>query len=191
VRAREPDTSAYVVCDGVRVHYEVLGSGPDSIVFTPADTIVEGRMWKAQVAWLARRHRVVVIDPRGNGGSDRPVGPEHYSDLTQVGDTMAVMDAVGVERAVLVGLCDSAWFALLAAAEHPDRVTGVVALAPSAQDGTPSHDRGIDRASNWTALLDDPQGWELFNAQVWRTDWPSFPRFFFSQICNDPHSTKI
>jgi pimeloyl-ACP methyl ester carboxylesterase/predicted glycosyltransferase len=191
VRAREPDTSAYVVCDGVRVHYEVLGSGPDSIVFTPADTIVEGRMWKAQVAWLARRHRVVVIDPRGNGGSDRPVGPEHYSDLTQVGDTMAVMDAVGVERAVLVGLCDSAWFALLTAAEHPDRVTGVVALAPSAQDGTPSHDRGIDRASNWTALLDDPQDWELFNAQVWRTDWPSFPRFFFSQICNDPHSTKI
>ena len=51
------------------------------IVFTPADTIVDARMWKAQVAHLARRHRVVVIDPRGNGGSDRPLGHEHYTDL--------------------------------------------------------------------------------------------------------------
>jgi pimeloyl-ACP methyl ester carboxylesterase/predicted glycosyltransferase len=191
VRAREPEDSGYVDRDGVRVHYEVFGSGETSIVFAPADTIVDGRMWKGQVAWLARRHRVVVIDPRGNGASDRPVGPEHYSDHIQVADTIGVMDAVGVERAVLVGLCESAWFALLAAARHPERVTGVVAFAPSARDGTPPHDRGIDRAANWTAHLDDPQGWELFNEEVWRNDWPSFPRFFFSRICNDPHSTKI
>jgi pimeloyl-ACP methyl ester carboxylesterase/predicted glycosyltransferase len=191
VRARQPDRSGYVVRDGVRVHYEVFGEGPDSIVFAPADTIVEGRMWKAQVPWLSRRHRVVVIDPLGNGGSDRPVGSELYGDLAQVGDIVAVMDAVGIDRALLVGLCDSAWFALLAAARHPDRVSGVVAIAPSAHDGTPSHDRGTDRVTGWTAHLDDPQGWELFNKDVWRTDWPSFPRFFFSQVCNDPHSTKI
>ncbi len=192
MRARPPDRSGHVDRDGVRVHYDVYGEGAGrAIVFTPADTIVEGRMWKAQVPWLARRHQVVVIDPRGNGRSARPVGPEHYGDLTQVGDTIAVMDAVGVRQALLVGLCDSAWFALLAAAEHPDRVTGVVAIAPSAQDGTPSHDRGIDLAANWTAHLEHPQGWQLHNEEVWRRDWPSYPRWFFSQVCNDPHSTKI
>ncbi len=49
-------------------------------MFTPADTIVDGRMWKGQVAYLARHHRVVVIDGRGNGGSDRPIGSEFYGD---------------------------------------------------------------------------------------------------------------
>jgi len=191
MRAREPDRSGHVGRDGVRVHYEVYGDGPDSIVFTPADTIVDGRMWKAQVGYLARHHRVVVIDARGNGGSDRPVGAEFYGDLIAVGDLLAVMDACEIERALLVGLCESSWFGLLAAARHPDRVTGVVAIAPGAVDGTPRHDRGIDMAANWGADLADPRGWELYNEGVWRRDWPVFPRWFFSQICNDPHSTKL
>lgn len=191
MKAREPDVSGYVERDGVRVHYEVHGDGPYPIVFTPADTIVDARMWKAQVAYLARHHRVVVIDPRGNGLSDRPLGPEHYSDVLAVGDLLAVMDAVGIDRAVVVGLCDSAWYGLLGAARHPARIAGVVAIAPGAHDGTPKHDRGLDTAANWTADLVDPQGWQLYNEGVWRRDWPSYPRWFFSQICNDPHSTKI
>jgi pimeloyl-ACP methyl ester carboxylesterase/predicted glycosyltransferase len=192
VRARPPDLDGYVERDGVRVHYEVYGDPADPpVVFAPADTIVDLRMWKAQLPALARHHRVVAIDPRGNGGSDRPVGPELYSDLGAVGDLLAVMDAVAIERAVVVGLCESAWYALLAASRHPDRVAGVVAIAPGANDGTPRHDRGIDAAANWSADLADPQGWELYNERVWREDWPAFPRWFFSQICNDPHSTKI
>jgi pimeloyl-ACP methyl ester carboxylesterase/predicted glycosyltransferase len=191
VRAREPDSSGYVDRDGVRVYYEVSGSGADSIVFTPADTIVDSRMWKAQVAYLARHHRVVVIDPRGNGRSDHPVGPEYYSDLAHVDDLLAVMDACAIDRAALVGLCGSSWYGLLAAARHPERVSGVVAIGPGAPDGTPRHDRGVDIATNWTAHLEDPQGWELYNEDVWRHDWPAFPRFFFSQICNDAHSTKL
>jgi pimeloyl-ACP methyl ester carboxylesterase/predicted glycosyltransferase len=192
MRARQPDVSGYVDRDGVRVHFEVYGE-PDAppIVFTPADTIVDSRMWKAQVASLPRRHRVVVIDGRGNGRSDRPVGPEHYGDSVFVGDLMAVMDEVAAERAVLVGLCESAWYGLLAAAWYPDRVAGVVAIAPGANDGTPKHDRGIDGAAQWVADVGDPQGWEVYNAGVWRRDWPAFPRWFFSQICNDPHSTKL
>ena len=191
MRARQPDPAGYVQRDGVRVHYEVYGDGPHPIVFMPADTIVDARMWKAQVAYLARHHRVVVIDPRGNGLSDRPVGSEHYTDVTTVGDALAVMDEVGIDRAVVVGLCDSAWFGLLLAAEHPARVAGVVAVAPNAVDGTPALDRGLDRDATWTADLADPQGWELANRGVWLRDWPSYARWFFAQTCNDPHSTKI
>jgi pimeloyl-ACP methyl ester carboxylesterase len=168
MRAREPDHAGYVSRGGVRVHYEVFGDGPDPIVFTPADTIVDARLWKAQVAFLARHHRVVVIDPRGNGRSDRPVGPEHYTDLQAVGDLVAVMDAVGIDRAVLVGLCDSAWYGLLAAARHPARIAGVVAMEPGVSDRTPKHDRGIDTAATWSADIPDPQGWEVYNEGVWR-----------------------
>ncbi len=192
MRARPPDHEGYVDRDGVRVHYEVYGEpGGLPIVFTPADTIVDSRMWKAQVAYLSRHHRVVVIDGRGNGRSDRPVDPELYGDLTFVGDLVAVMDTVGIDRAVLVGLCESSWYGLLAAARHPERVAGVVAIAPGADDGTPKHDRGIDTAANWGADVEDPQGWAVYNEGVWRRDWPAFPRWFFSQICNEPHSTKI
>ena len=191
MRARQPDGAGYVVRGGVHVYYEVYGDGPQPIVFTPADTIVDARMWKAQVAYLARHHRVVVIDPRGNGRSDRPLGAEYYTDVDAVGDLLEVMDAVGIDRAVVVGLCDSSWYGLLAAARHPERIAGVVAIAPGADDGTPRHDRGLDTAANWTADLTDPQGWQLYNRGVWERDWPSFARWFFSQICNDPHSTKI
>ncbi|HEX4685675.1 MAG TPA: alpha/beta hydrolase, partial [Nocardioides sp.] len=191
MRARQPDHQGYIGRAGQRVYYEVFGDGPDAIVFTPADTIVDSRMWKGQVAFLSRHHRVVVIDPRGNGRSDRPVGPEFYGDLTAVDDLLAVMDDGGVHRALLVGLCDSSWYGLLAAARHPDRVSGVVAIAPGATEGTPKHDRGIDTAANWSADIEEPQGWEVYNEGVWRRDWPAFPRWFFSQICNDPHSSKV
>ncbi len=191
MRAREPDKTGYLTRDGVRVYYEVSGDGPDAVVFTPADTIVDSRMWKAQVAYLARHHQVVVIDPRGNGRSDHPVGPEFYTDLAHVEDVIAVMDASEIDRGVLVGLCGSSWYGLLAAARYPDRVAGVVAIAPGAVDGTPKHDRGIDLGAHWSVDVEDPQGWELYNEGVWRRDWPTFPRFFFSQICNDPHSTKL
>jgi pimeloyl-ACP methyl ester carboxylesterase/predicted glycosyltransferase len=191
VRALQPSTSGYVGPAGARVYYEAYGEGPDPIVFTPADLIVDSRMWKAQVAYLARRHRVVVIDNLGNGRSDRPIGPEFYTDLTSVENLVAVMDACEIDRAPLVGLCESSWFGLLTAARHPDRVAGVVAIAPGAVDGTPGHDRGIDLAANWAADLTDPRGWQLRNEGVWRRDWPAYPRWFFSQICNDPHSSKL
>ena len=61
---------------------------------------------------------------------------------TFVGDLIAVMDEVGIPEAVVVGLCDSAWYALLAAARHPDRIAGVVAIGPSGNEGTPRPDRG-------------------------------------------------
>ena len=191
MRAREPDTSGHVGPPGARVAYEVYGEGPDPIVFAPADIIVDSRMWKAQVAYLARRHRVVVIDNLGNGRSDRPIGPELYTDLASVESLLAVMDACRIDRAPLVGLCESSWFAMLAAARHPDRVAGVVAIAPGAVDGTPSHDRGLDLVANWAADLTSPEGWQLRNRAVWRHNWPAYSRWFFSQIVNDPHSSKV
>ena len=70
----------------------------------PTWSIIHSRHWKAQVPYLARHHRVVTFDGRGCGGSDRPVGAESYTDDQFAADTIAVLDATGTERAVLVGL---------------------------------------------------------------------------------------
>ncbi|HEX6150956.1 alpha/beta fold hydrolase [Nocardioides sp.] len=194
MRAREPDRAGYVERDGVRVYYECFGEGDRTIVFVPADVYVTSRMWKAQVPYLARRHRVVVIDPRGNGRSDRPLDPAAYSDLEYDADLIAVMDELGIERAVLAGLCMSAYYSLLSAARHPDRAEGVVAIAAWAAEGTPRRDRGnnyLQAVEEWESPFEGGDGWWQFNRELWLTDWPRWPAFFFSQIINDSHSTKI
>jgi pimeloyl-ACP methyl ester carboxylesterase len=67
MRARYPDSESFVERDGVKVAYEVFGSGEPTLVFAPTDPLVHSRAWKAQVPYLARTSRVVTIDPRGNG----------------------------------------------------------------------------------------------------------------------------
>jgi pimeloyl-ACP methyl ester carboxylesterase len=58
----------------------VFGEGEPAVVFAPLDPIVHSLAWKAQVPYLARRSRVITIDPRGNGRSDRPQSPAAYTD---------------------------------------------------------------------------------------------------------------
>jgi pimeloyl-ACP methyl ester carboxylesterase/predicted glycosyltransferase len=191
MRAREPDEQGYVDRDGVKIGYEVFGTGDTTVLFVPVDAIVDSRAWKAQVPYLARTCRVVTVDPRGNGRSDRPTDPAAYGDLQYVADTIAVLDALGIERAVLVGICQSAWQALVCAARHPDRVQGVFAIGPWARDTTPPHPVRAAARDRFDDVLDDDAGWAKMNRHYWLRDWPGFAEFFFTQICNEPHSTKL
>ena len=189
MRAMEPTGSGTVVRDGVAIGYEVFGEGDTTVVFMPIDLIVHSRVWKAQVPYLARRHRVVTIDPRGNGRSDRPLDPLAYGDLTNVEDTLAVLDEVGVDRAVLVGLCSSAGHAFIAP-RHPERVAGVVAFAPGAMTSVTGGHRVQPNATFRDELPTD-EGWAKFNEHYWLKDWGGFADFFFRQVCQDPHSSKL
>ncbi len=73
--------------------WEVFGQGEPTIFFLPTWSIVHCRIWKAQVPHLARQARVVTMDGRGNGGSDRP--PTGYDEREFAADNLAVMDATG------------------------------------------------------------------------------------------------
>jgi pimeloyl-ACP methyl ester carboxylesterase/predicted glycosyltransferase len=187
VRARYPDIEGYVERDGVKVGYEVYGSGPTTIVFTPVDLIVHSRSWKAQIPYLSRFYRVVAIDPRGNGRSDGPHDPALLTDLQLVGDTVAVMDEVGVDRAVAVGLCSSTWTACVLAAEHPERVTGVIGIAAGIPYLTP---RLPHRAPEWDESMGPAVGFQKESVNYWRNNWRDFAEFWFEQQLPEPHSTK-
>jgi pimeloyl-ACP methyl ester carboxylesterase len=121
--------------EGVRIGYRVAGAGAPAIVLMPTWPIVDSGLWKAQAPYLSRHVTTITYDPPGNGRSDRPEDPKAYSDDARVGQLLAVMDAAGVDDAVLVGACLGGWHALVAAARHPDRVRGVVAIAPAAGTG--------------------------------------------------------
>src|SRR5829696_7428155 len=119
-RALQPDVSGYVEREGVKVHYEVYGSGEPTVLLLPTWSIIHSRHWKMQIPYLARHCRVLTFDGRGNGRSDRP--ESGYDEREFAADALAVMDATGTARAVLVSLSLGAQRALLLAAEQPERV---------------------------------------------------------------------
>jgi pimeloyl-ACP methyl ester carboxylesterase len=189
MRAVEPRESGTVDNGGVRVAYEVFGNGPRTVVFTAPDPITHSRVWKGQVPFMAGLARVVTIDPRGNGNSDRPLDQASYTDEMMYADTVAIIDHLGVDRAVLVGLCSSVWPALMLAARHPDRIAGVVGIGTFAPFLAPAlpHKRQLD----WTGEPPpEPVGWATYNRHHWRHGYADFVRFFFDQLFPEPHSTK-
>lgn len=191
MRAREPDQQGHVVRDGVRIAWESFGDGDLTVLFVPVDTIVDSRVWKGQVPYLAHHARVVTVDPPGNGRSDRPTDPSSYDEEQWVTDTLLVMDALGIERAVLVGICKTAWLSLVTASLHPERVLGVVAVAPYARDDTPPLPHRARAGDLFDEVLPTSEGWAKLNRHHWRADWADFATFFFDQMTPEPHSTKV
>jgi pimeloyl-ACP methyl ester carboxylesterase/predicted glycosyltransferase len=189
VRARLPDLSAAVDRDGVSVAYDVYNpTGTPTVLLLPTWQVAHSGHWKAQVPVLARRHRVVTIDGRGTGRSDRPTHAAAYDDAVVVADAVAVLDAVGAERAVVAGVSQGGTLAALIASRHPERVLGAVMIAPAFPVSAAQSAR---RAAGFDAEPEHPEGWALYNRQVWRTDYERFVRFFWEQICTEPHSTKL
>ncbi len=103
-------------------------------------------------------------------------------------DTIAVMDAAGVDRAVLVGLCTSGWRALLTAGQHPDRVLGVVTMETWAPFLTPPLPARTQY--DFDEVLDTEEGWAKQNRHYWLRDWRGWAEFFFGELLCEPHSTK-
>ncbi len=191
MRAREPDTDGYVDVACGRLAWESFNDDAHTtVLFVPIDTCIHSRAWKGQVAYLAQHFRVVTVDPPGNGRSGRALDPEAYGDLALVDGTLAVMDHLGVERAVLAGVCVSAWQALLAAALHPDRVQGVVAVGPWARDRTPPFPVRMEAVRHFEEVRDDYSGWRGNNRHYLPEHWPEYAEFFFEQMLPEPHSTK-
>jgi pimeloyl-ACP methyl ester carboxylesterase len=122
MRACQPSRDGYVERDGVKLHYEVYGSGEPTVLLLPTWSVMHSRHWKMQIPYLARHCRVLTFDGRGNGRSDRPTEPEAYAEPEFAADAIAVMDATGTDRAVIVGFSMGAHRGLLLAANHPERV---------------------------------------------------------------------
>jgi pimeloyl-ACP methyl ester carboxylesterase len=114
---------------GVDIAYQVIGDGPTDLVF------VEGFMSHRQVGWelpaygrycerLAEFSRLILFDKRGVGMSDRVPGATTLEE--RMDDIRALMDAVGSERAAVMGESEGGPLAILFAAAHPDRTSALI-----------------------------------------------------------------
>ncbi len=85
--------------DGTKIHYIEAGKGP-AILFVPGWTM-PAEIWEHQIAHFSKTHRVIAMDPRGQGKSGKP--NEGYHPAERARDIKAVIDQVKLAPVVLVG----------------------------------------------------------------------------------------
>jgi pimeloyl-ACP methyl ester carboxylesterase len=130
----------YASSGDLSIAYQVVGDGPVDLVFVP------GFMSHVELNWdyifmsaglerLAQFSRLVVFDKRGSGLSDRSLGAGTLED--RIDDVRAVMDAVDLERAAILGVSNGAPLAAMFAATYPDRVTALVLFLSSCPGSRP------------------------------------------------------
>jgi pimeloyl-ACP methyl ester carboxylesterase len=155
-RRGSPPTTRYARSGDVHIGYQVVGDGPVTVVIVPGFVSSIEQLWDDPdcARFLLRvggAARLVLFDKRGTGLSDRTVVEskaqtvEHRSD-----DIRAVLDDVGVERVVLLGISEGASIAIRFAVTYPERVAalalyggyavfranpGVAALVDAVRDG--------------------------------------------------------
>ncbi len=121
----------YARAGGVAIAYQVVGEGPETLVFSPqvSDlfTIWLSSHTRSLFDRLAAHVRVVLFNPRGTGLSDRP---RNVTLEARMDDIASVLDHVGVSRASLMGVATSANVCALFAATYPERVERLILAHP-------------------------------------------------------------
>lgn len=162
-----PDRSGHVAHDGASIWFASIGSGRPVILLHGG--LGHSGNWSHQAsALVASGYRVILIDSRGHGRSTRDARP--YSYELMAGDVLAVMDALAIDRAAFVGWSDGACIALILAAQHPERVDGVLFFACNMDPSgtllfvpTPVIDRCISRhKQDYAALSATPDDFGPF-----------------------------
>lgn len=125
-----PDVS-YARSGDVAIAYQVVGDGPRDLVLVPFHASIF-TLWQQPgfsefAGRLARQWRVVVVNPRGMGLSDRPRG---FTVESRMDDVLAVMDAVGSPQAAVLGISEGAATCVLFAASYPERVSQLMLFDP-------------------------------------------------------------
>lgn len=113
---------AYFNTHGLRLHYDVHGSGPSILLITGFGAT--GQQWHAQIKALAPHYRVITLDNRGVGQSDAPPGP--YSTESMAQDCIDLLDHLKISRAHICGHSLGGRIAQMIAILHPLRVNKLI-----------------------------------------------------------------
>jgi 2-hydroxy-6-oxonona-2,4-dienedioate hydrolase len=154
-----PFQQAWVIADGISTRYAEAGSPEAPAVVMLHGTGGHWETWAANIGPYSRHFRCIAFDMVGCGFTDKP--DVDYEIPVYVDHLGAVMDALGAERASLVGTSLGSWVAARFAIDHPDRVEKLVFMSASGLVSTPSNMQRI-RAER-TRAVEDPS-WESIKA---------------------------
>jgi 3-oxoadipate enol-lactonase len=155
--------SVITAANGRHIHYDDVGSGPSLLLITGLGAPRKGMMASLPLA-LSQRYRIIAMDNRDAGESEPE--PEYYTMADLAGDAAALLDALGVDRAHVLGVSLGGMVTLQLALDHPDQVDHLVLMSTFAH-GERGHRAGepIPPPSDW--WTDDPVArWETLAPQV-------------------------
>lgn len=165
------DLEGWLDHDGARIWHAAYGDGPPVVMLHGG--LGHAGNWGYQVpAIVSAGYRAILIDSRGHGRSTRDEQPYSYERMAS--DVLAVMDALGIDRARFVGWSDGACIALVLASRAPARAAGVFFFACNMDPGgTKEMNPGavIDRCfarhrKDYARLSATPDGFDAFVAAV-------------------------
>ncbi len=119
-----------VTVNGVRLHYEEQGSGPETIVFSHG-LLWSGVMFEPQIAALAGEFRCITWDHRGQGRSESPRERSHPIEACYH-DALALLDNLGATPCHFVGLSMGGFVGMRIAARHPELLRSLTLMATAA-----------------------------------------------------------
>jgi len=147
--------------DGVRIHYEECGSGAP-IVFVH-EFAGDLRSWDPQLSHFSRRYRSIAYNARGYPPSDVPESMERYSQERARDDVLAVLDALKIQRAYVVGLSMGGFATLHFGIKYSARALGLV-VSGCGYGAVPSQREEFQRSSRANAKLMLEEGMAKFSA---------------------------
>jgi pimeloyl-ACP methyl ester carboxylesterase len=158
--------------DGVRLYHETTGTGED-VVFVH-EFAGDSTSWEPQVRHFARRYRCTTFNARGWPPSDVPAQVSSYSQQRAVADIVAVMDALGIGQAHLVGLSMGGFATLHFGLTLPHRARSLV-VAGVGYGAEPSAREHFRREADASAAVLLQQGMQAFVDQY--SDGPTRVQF--------------
>lgn len=117
--------NGFVQVNGGKLYFEIAGEGC-ALILVGGSGSMDLRQWDEQFKFFQQDFQVIRYDPRGVGKSDLPTAP-----FSHVEDLEALLNFLGVDKAVLMGLSSGGGIALEFALTHPQRLLGLVLSAPS------------------------------------------------------------
>jgi class 3 adenylate cyclase len=165
-----PDTHYAKTSDGLFVAYQVIGGGPVDLLFVP------GYQSNLELNWdlpayagmlrrLASFSRLIIVDRRGTGLSDRLSADEHPPLETLMDDLNCVLRDVGSEQAALAGFLDGGYLCILFAATYPERTRALILYGSSASGKWSTDYPWQWKPDQWEDYIDGM--WAGWGRQAW------------------------
>src|SRR5262245_6676669 len=159
----------YVNNKDVRIHYRVEGAGAPLVLQHGYSDSLESWYEHGYVAGLERAYRLVLVDARGHGASDKPHDPEAYATECQVSDILAVLDALDMPVAHYWGFSMGGQIGFGLAGHAAARFDSLILGGADPYQGNRAE------RDQWLPVL--RQGMEGFIERIWETGGPISPAF--------------
>ena len=189
----ERPTTRYARSGELAIAYQVHGAGDHDLVFSSGPFSNIATVWDIPEAHrlferLGRFARVIRYDRRDSGLSD-PIRDDLALEA-HAQDALAVIEAVGAERPVLVGSVDGARALALLAAIHPERVGGLVAIAPTVRAAGANDPDAVDMAARGFGQLQWPEPMLSLMAPQWNHSPRHKALGQYLQTCASPRQVE-